>query len=50
MAVLCVCISTALASNVLAQTRIAAGMVAHGPPQWPQYIAAELGWLREDKI
>jgi len=50
MAVLCVCISTALASNVLAQTRIAAGMVAHGPPQWPQYIAAEIGWFKGDNI
>lgn len=33
-----------------AQTKIVAGIVAHGPPQWPQYIAEELGWLRQDKI
>jgi NitT/TauT family transport system substrate-binding protein len=33
-----------------AQTKIIAGMVAHGPPQWPQYIATELGWLKQDKI
>ena len=33
-----------------AQTKIVAGMVAHGPPQWPQYIAEEFGWLKEDKI
>jgi NitT/TauT family transport system substrate-binding protein len=33
-----------------AQTKIVAGMVAHGPPQWPQYIAEELGWFKQDKI
>jgi NitT/TauT family transport system substrate-binding protein len=33
-----------------AQTRIITGVVAHGPPQWPQYIAAELGWLKPDNI
>lgn len=32
------------------QTKIVAGMVAHGPPQWPQYIAEEFGWLKQDKI
>jgi ABC-type nitrate/sulfonate/bicarbonate transport system substrate-binding protein len=50
-AVLLVSIATALAPNAgLAQTRIAAGMVAHGPPQWPQYIAVELGWFKGDNI
>jgi ABC-type nitrate/sulfonate/bicarbonate transport system substrate-binding protein len=33
-----------------AETTITAGMVAHGPPQWPQYIAIELGWLKADNI
>jgi ABC-type nitrate/sulfonate/bicarbonate transport system substrate-binding protein len=33
-----------------AQTKIVAGMVAHGPPQWPQYVADEFGWLKADKI
>jgi NitT/TauT family transport system substrate-binding protein len=33
-----------------AQTKIVAGMVAHGPPQWPQYIAEEFGWLKQDNI
>lgn len=32
------------------QTKIVAGMVAHGPPQWPQYIAQEFGWLKQDSI
>ena len=33
-----------------AQTKVTAGMVAHGPPQWPQYIAEELGWFKADSI
>jgi ABC-type nitrate/sulfonate/bicarbonate transport system substrate-binding protein len=33
-----------------AQTKIVTGMVAHGPPQWPQYIATELGWFKQDNI
>jgi hypothetical protein len=28
-------------ASVPAQTKIVAGMVAHGSPQWPQYIAKE---------
>jgi NitT/TauT family transport system substrate-binding protein len=32
------------------QTKIVAGMVAHGPPQWPQYVAEELGWFKADNI
>lgn len=40
-----------LASNAAqAQTTITAGMVAHGPPQWPQYVAQELGWFKKDNI
>jgi NitT/TauT family transport system substrate-binding protein len=38
------------AAGAQAQTRITAGMVAHGPPQWPQYIAEELGWFKADNI
>jgi len=33
-----------------AQTTIITGMVAHGPPQWPQYVATELGWFKQDNI
>src|SRR5262245_63793510 len=42
--------ATLLAGTARAQTKIVAGMVAHGPPQWPQYIATELGWLKQDNI
>jgi NitT/TauT family transport system substrate-binding protein len=38
------------AGGAQAQTKIITGMVAHGPPQWPQYIATELGWLKQDNI
>jgi NitT/TauT family transport system substrate-binding protein len=38
------------AQSAQAQTKIVAGMVAHGPPQWPQYIAEEFGWLKQDNI
>ena len=50
-AVLLLTISTTFAPTAgRAQTKIAAGMVAHGPPQWPLYIAAELGWFKADNI
>ena len=42
--------ATSFAIEARAQTKIIAGMVAHGPPQWPQYIATELGWLKQDNI
>jgi NitT/TauT family transport system substrate-binding protein len=50
---LCLALSvpaTLPAGAAQAQTKIIAGMVAHGPPQWPQYIATELGWLKQDNI
>ena len=50
---LCLALSvpaTLSAGAAQAQTKIIAGMVAHGPPQWPQYIATELGWLKQDNV
>jgi NitT/TauT family transport system substrate-binding protein len=50
------CIAAAALAGLLAsgaaqaQTKILAGMVAHGPPQWPQYIAEDLGWFKRDNI
>jgi ABC-type nitrate/sulfonate/bicarbonate transport system substrate-binding protein len=45
-------LATALVASggAQAQTKIVAGMVAHGPPQWPQYVADEFGWFKQDKI
>jgi len=31
----------------VAETKIVAGIVAHGTSQWPQYVADDLGWFRE---
>ena len=33
-----------------AQTKIVEGFVSHGALQWPEYIATELGWLKENGI
>src|SRR5262245_1622501 len=38
------------ATAAQAQTKIVTGMVAHGPPQWPHYIATDLGWFKQDNI
>jgi NitT/TauT family transport system substrate-binding protein len=43
-------LSALVAHAAHAQTKIVAGMVAHGPAQWPQYIATELGWFKQDNI
>lgn len=49
--ILAAALAVLLASNAAqAQTTITAGMVAHGPPQWPQYVAQELGWFKKDNI
>ena len=45
-----VALFVALSAAAQAQTKITAGLVAHGPPQWPQYIADELGWHKESGI
>src|ERR1043165_8064830 len=42
-----VALLVAISATAQAQTKITAGLVAHGPPQWPQYIADELGWHKE---
>lgn len=50
-AALAFCLAAVLGIDAArAQTKIVAGMVAHGPPQWPQYIAEEFGWFKQDKI
>ena len=33
-----------------AQTKIVEGFVSHGALQWPEYIATELGWFKENGI
>jgi ABC-type nitrate/sulfonate/bicarbonate transport system substrate-binding protein len=45
-----VALFVAIPAAAQAQTKITAGLVAHGPPQWPQYIADEFGWHKEAGI
>ena len=44
----------ALASSsieqALAQTKIVQGFVSHGALQWPEYIASEFGWFKENGV
>lgn len=35
---------------VSAQTKIVEGFVSHGALQWPEYIATEFGWFKENGI
>src|SRR5262247_2177328 len=35
---------------VQAQTKIVEGFVSHGALQWPEYIASEFGWFKENGI
>jgi ABC-type nitrate/sulfonate/bicarbonate transport system substrate-binding protein len=38
------------AGAAVAQTKIVVGMVAPGPPQWPLYVAEELGFNKQGQI
>ena len=33
-----------------AQTKIVEGIVSHGALQWPEYVATELGWFKENGV
>src|SRR5262249_61939954 len=33
-----------------AQTKIVEGIVSHGALQWPEYVATELGWFKENSV
>ena len=46
-ALACVLVAAFFAGAAQAQTKIVTGMVARGPPQWPQYIATETANTRE---
>ena len=42
-----VAVTTIQVNVARAETTILAGMVAHGPPQWPQYVAENLGCFKD---
>jgi hypothetical protein len=42
--------ATGLPGKAHAQTKIVEGFVSHGALQWPEYIASEFGWFKENGI
>jgi hypothetical protein len=42
--------ATGLPEKAHAQTKIVEGFVSHGALQWPEYIASEFGWFKENGI
>ena len=49
-AVVVACATGLLPGKVHAQTKIVEGFVSHGALQWPEYIASEFGWFKENGI
>ncbi|HEY7243505.1 MAG TPA: ABC transporter substrate-binding protein [Xanthobacteraceae bacterium] len=43
-------VATCLIGPAYAQARITEGFVSHGALQWPEYIATELGWFKENGV
>ena len=51
-AILLSAIAVSLVGNraAQAQTKIVEGIVSHGALQWPEYVAIELGWFKENDV
>ena len=49
-AAMVVACATGLLGKAHAQTKIVEGFVSHGALQWPEYIASEFGWFKENGI
>jgi len=49
-AAMVVACTTGLPGKAHAQTKIVEGFVSHGALQWPEYIASEFGWFKENGI
>jgi NitT/TauT family transport system substrate-binding protein len=47
LAVAAALLTSALPTSAIAETKIVAGIVAHGTSQWPQYVADDLGWFKQ---
>jgi NitT/TauT family transport system substrate-binding protein len=43
-------LSAAVHGTTHAQTKIVEGFVSHGALQWPEYVATELGWFKENGL
>ena len=42
--------ATGFIAKARAETKIMEGFVSHGALQWPEYIATEFGWFKENGI
>ena len=42
--------ATSLIGRASAETKIVEGFVSHGALQWPEYIATEFGWFKENGV
>jgi NitT/TauT family transport system substrate-binding protein len=49
-ATLLISMPTGLIARAHAETKIVEGFVSHGALQWPEYIASEFGWFKENGI
>jgi NitT/TauT family transport system substrate-binding protein len=45
-----IAVSAAGGGAAHAQTKVVEGIVGHGALQWPEYVATELGWFKENGI
>jgi NMT1/THI5 like len=43
-------VAACLSERAHAQAQITEGFVSHGALQWPEYIATELGWFKENGV
>ena len=39
-----------LGSAAHAQTKVVEGIVSHGALNWPEYVATEFGWMKENGV
>jgi ABC-type nitrate/sulfonate/bicarbonate transport system substrate-binding protein len=42
--------AASLIGKASAETKIVEGFVSHGALQWPEYIATEFGWFKENGV
>jgi ABC-type nitrate/sulfonate/bicarbonate transport system substrate-binding protein len=49
-ATLAAAFATGWSVTAQAQTKIVEGFVSHGALQWPEYIASEFGWFKENGV
>jgi len=43
-------VASAATGAVQAQTKVVEGIVSHGALQWPEYVASEFGWFKDNGV